>query len=179
PVTRTGSAAGQLRQHADHRVHRPRPENVRVVVIGRRDPFGEVVLGSVHGQDGSRDAARATAAAAPARAAPPADAATSHLVSRGSSLQDAALAATSRASDRAPAPTQAAAWPESAAGPCRAARAPRPRARSRAPRAPPNTRADRLPPQPPTHGRAGTERQPRAVTPGPTSPAATHTAPSL
>jgi len=103
------ATAREFRQDAGYRVHRPRPAYVRVVVVGRRDPLGEVVLGRVHGQDGSRDAARAAAPAAPATAAPPADAATSHLVSRGSSLHDAALAATSRASDRAPAATQAAA----------------------------------------------------------------------
>ena len=50
--------------------------------------------------------AEVTAAAAPVSAAPPADAATSHRVSRGSSRHDARLAATSKASDRAPAATQ-------------------------------------------------------------------------
>jgi hypothetical protein len=119
----------------------------------------------------------ARAPAAPARAAPPADAATSHRLPRGSSGHADRLATTSRASDRAPAATQADADPGSAAGRWSAASAPRPRARSRAPRARPNTRAARSSAAAPTQGRAGTEGQARAAAPSATRPAATAWAP--
>ena len=119
----------------------------------------------------------ARAPAAPARAAPPAEAATSHQVTRGRSGQDFRLATTSSASDRAPAATQARADPASAAGPCSAASAPSPRARSRAPSARPNTWAATSSAAAPTHGRAGTDGQARAVTPSATRPTATAVAP--
>ena len=96
---------------------------------------------------------------------------------RGSSRHDDRLATTSRASDRAPAATHALADPGSAAGRCSAVSAPSPRAMSRAPRARPNTRAARSSAAAPTHGRAGTEGQARAVRPSATRPAATARAP--
>ncbi len=119
----------------------------------------------------------AIAPAAPTSAAPPADPATSHRLIRGSSRHDDRLATTSRASDRAPAATHAQADPGSAAGRCSAVSAPSPRAMSRAPRARPNTRAARSSAAAPTHGRAGTEGQARAVSPSATRPAATALAP--
>ncbi len=119
----------------------------------------------------------AIAPAAPTRAAPPAEPATSHRLIRGSSRHDDRLATTSRASDRAPAATHAQADPGSAAGRCSAVSAPSPRAISRAPRARPNTRAARSSAAAPTHGRAGTEGQARAVSPSATRPAATVLAP--
>jgi hypothetical protein len=119
----------------------------------------------------------ASAPAAPVIAAPPADATTSHRPAGGSSRHDARLATTSRASDRAPAATHALADPGSAASRWSALSAPSPRARSRAPRARPNTRAARSSRAAPTHGRAGTEGQARAVRPSATRPAATAQAP--
>src|SRR6185312_2549451 len=81
----------------------------------------------------------ASVPAAPAIAAPPAAAAISQRVARGSRGHAAAVTATSRASDSAPAAYQAPADREPD-GACRtAASAPRPRARSRAPSARPNT----------------------------------------
>jgi hypothetical protein len=134
-----------------------------------------LAFASASNRRSGRSATRAPAA--PARAAPPAEAATSHRVTRGSSRHDARLAATSSASDRAPAATQARADPAPAAGPCRAANAPSPRARSRAPSARPNTWAATSSAAAPTHGRAGTVGQARAVTPSATRPAATAVAP--
>ena len=124
-----------------------------------------------------REVTPTRAPAAPATAAPPAEAATSHRVTRGRSRHDDRLATTSSASDRAPAATQARADPACAAGPCSAASAPSPRARSRAPSARPNTRAATSSAAAPTHGRAGTDGQARAVTPSATRPAATAKAP--
>jgi hypothetical protein len=119
----------------------------------------------------------ASAPAAPTSAALPADTATSHRLIRGSSRHDDRLATTSRASDRAPAAIHAQADPGSSAGRCSAVSAPSPRAMSRAPRARPNTRAARSSAAAPTHGRAGTEGQARAVRPSATRPAATALAP--
>jgi hypothetical protein len=118
-----------------------------------------------------------TAAAAPAIAAPPAEPMTSQRVSRGNSCHEDRLAATSRASERAPAATHALACPASPSWRCKAASAPRPSARSRPPSARPNTCAARLSAAAPTQGRAGTDGQARAVRPSATRPAATAAAP--
>ena len=137
-------------------------------LTGQRSPQDDAPL---------RPGRTARAPAAPVRAAPLADAITSHRPFSGSSRHDDRLAITSRASDRAPAATHAEADPRSAAGRCIAVSAPSPRAMSRAPRARPNTRAARSSAAAPTHGRAGTEGRARAVRPIATRATATALAP--
>ena len=119
----------------------------------------------------------AHAPAPPIRAAPAADAATSHRPVPGSSRHDPTVAATSSASDKAPAATHAPADPGWSAGRCSAASAPSPKATSRAPSARPKTRTARSSAAVPTQGRAGAAGQASAVSPSATRPAATAMAP--
>src|ERR1700743_791466 len=120
-----------------------------------------------------RSRSAASAPVAPATAAPPADAATSHRVRRGSRGHAVTVTATSRASESAPAADHAPAEREPPDAARAAVSAPRRRARSRAHSARPNTWAPSSSADAPTHGRAGTDGQTSAAAPSPTRPTAT------